>query len=149
MDDNHDVVRGILNSLKETQGLEVTEEIIEKGLSYNQPCRMEKVPLEFLQKLDTKTKLVYLDVSHNISALERVFLQLNNWHQHAPIRAVCGFSKMKDIKKMTNYLVQKVKKLNLVSCPHFRIARLEEIIQQALEEEKEVGKEGTIEAIIE
>ena len=41
-----------------------------------------------------------------------------------------------------------MKKLNLVSCPHFRIARLAEIIQQALEEEREVGKEGTIDEII-
>ena len=148
MDDNHDVVIAILRSLKETQGLEITEEIIEKGLTFNQPCRMEKVPLQYLENLGTKTRVVYLDVSHNISALERVFSQINTWHAGAPVRVVCGFSKMKDIKKMMHYLLKRITKLNLVSCPHFRLANIESMISQALEEEKASGKEGIIEEII-
>ena len=74
---------------------------------------------------------MYLDVSHNLSAFEAVIESINIKHPECKIRIVCGFSKMKDINSMLEYMVTNTEKIHFVAVPHFKLASLETLLEYA------------------
>lgn len=105
---------------------------------------MEKVPQENLDKIGTKARAVYMDVSHNIAAIEKVFSNVLKTHPDASIKAICGFGKLKDSKKMLQHLLSICSRINLVSNENFRLAKLEDMEKIAKECEEEGGKSGIL-----
>jgi folylpolyglutamate synthase/dihydropteroate synthase len=65
-------------------------------------------------KEETSVKNVYLDVSHNLSAFEAVIESINLKHPGCSITIVCGFSKMKDINSMLEYMLKFTNKIHFV-----------------------------------
>ena len=57
-------------------------------------------------KPDNTVQHIYLDVSHNLSAFEAVVDSLKENHKDCKIKIVCGFSKMKDIHSMLEFMVK-------------------------------------------
>ena len=81
---------------------------------------MEKIDIEKLTskypcfKEDGAMKNIYLDVSHNLSAFEAVVDSLKARHVGSKIRIVCGFSKMKDIHSMLEFMLKFSHKIHFI-----------------------------------
>ena len=65
-------------------------------------------------KEDGALKDVYLDVSHNLSAFEAVVDSFKEKHKDCKIRIVCGFSKMKDIHSMLEFMLKYAQKIQFI-----------------------------------
>jgi hypothetical protein len=57
---------------------------------------------------------------------------------------------MKDIKTMMDYLIKKSAKIHIVSCPHFKLATLDDIYAESIKLQSQIeGKDGTIADLVE
>jgi folylpolyglutamate synthase/dihydropteroate synthase len=76
---------------------------------------------------------VYLDVCHNLSAFEAVIRSLKSQSpdKNIKLRVICGFSKMKDINSILEFMVKNVWKIHFVVWPHFKLASLETLMKYA------------------
>ena len=82
---------------------------------------------------------MYLDVSHNLSAFEAVIDSIKDKHKGKKIRIVCGFSKMKDIHSMLEFMIPYSHKIHFIVQQHFKVAPLKSLLDQAKAIEKEMN----------
>lgn len=133
-EDNADVVRGIIGSLEETQGVKVKENALVEGLKVVQSCRQEIKNTHGFRKNNFKN--VYFDVSHNISAFESLYQSLKNDNPNTKIKVICSFTKEKDIKAIFNFLLRESEQISIFSGSHWKLIAADEQIQ-ILEQEQQ------------
>lgn len=122
----------IVERLLEQLGIPLSKEAIAQGLKAEQPCRLEKVPIEKLVSICEKKESlpeVYLDVCHNPQAVECVIKQLAKIHPMSRVHVVCGFSKAKDMTSMLHFLATSpnVKTIYPVTSQHFKLQHIDNV----------------------
>jgi folylpolyglutamate synthase/dihydropteroate synthase len=97
-----------------------------------------------LERVSAKVSAVFLDVSHNAPAVEKVLSCIQSKHPGKAIRAVCGFGKLKDSSSMLNYLLGCCKAVHIVSKPGCKLAKIEDIEKNARTEAEKLGKQEVL-----
>lgn len=128
---NKEIVERLLEHLDVT----LSQDVIEKGLLAEQPCRLERVPEDKLANLledSEKMPDVYLDVCHNPQAVDCVIKELSKLHPTSQIHVVCGFSKQKDMTSMLHSIATcpNVKAIHPVTSQHFKLQHIDSVKQR-------------------
>ena len=114
----------VRQALRKAGRLEFLEQALARVTEVNQLCRMEKV--NFSPKLT-----VYIDVCDNEPGLRSVLNELKITHPGKVIRVACAFSKMKEIQKMINILLDGVQSIHFLTCPHFKLESIANLYNMA------------------
>jgi len=94
------------------QYLKVPLKSIENGLLASLSCRFEE--------LTFNGATILLDVAHNPDGIQRLCQLIKMKYPHRSVRAVCGFSKNKDIPSILKILKDHVSVFHLVEAPNGR-----------------------------
>ncbi|CDW75224.1 folylpolyglutamate synthase [Stylonychia lemnae] len=131
----------VVNNIVDLLGVDISEEARANGMSFEQPCRLEKVPESNLKAIfedHDEDSIVYMDICHNPQAVEAVIEEITKRHPDQKIQIACGFSKNKDHTAMMHYMAShaSVTSVYPITSNHFKICPIEEIQDRVKEVQK-------------
>lgn len=118
----------------------LSQKAMSDGIKERPECRMQNV-FECLpssrQLYKGRVEELYLDAGHNPPAFKNMLSLLKNKYPHNKLRAICCFSRNKDIEKMFDYLDIFADKVNFLNIKHSRLASYQQMIEMAKGRSKE------------